>query len=92
LQIKVLLLFLIKEPIKLKIMETATIGKNAGIVWRYLNNKRDATMTQLIDGTNLSKENILLAIGWLARENKIIFVNGKESTELKYSIDMNFYF
>lgn len=74
-------------------METATIGKNAGVVWCYLNNKRDATMTQLIEGTKLSKENVLLAIGWLARENKIIFINGKESsTEIKYSLDMNFYF
>jgi len=73
-------------------METATIGKNAGIVWRYLSNKRDATITQLIEGTKMSKENVLLAIGWLARENKIIFINGKESTEIKYSLDMNFYF
>ena len=43
-------------------MEKKRIGSNAGKVWRILNEKGELSMF----------EDVALAIGWLARENKIL--------------------
>ena len=48
------------------------IGKNAGIVWRTLNNnQQDMSLQELSAATRLSPIELGAAIGWLARENKI---------------------
>ncbi len=48
------------------------IGRNAGIVWRTLNNnQKDMSMYELTIATALDKVSLAAAIGWLARENKI---------------------
>jgi hypothetical protein len=72
-------------------METSTIGKNAGIVWQVLNNTYEMSFEKLLDQSGLSRDEVLLAIGWLARENKIVFINNK-CEEIKFCLDKNFYF
>ena len=46
-------------------------GKNAGIVWRALNEKGKLGMRELSKATDLNMLEVNGAIGWLARENKI---------------------
>ena len=46
-------------------------GQNAGKVWRTLNSHSICAEDQLIRETNLSNKDFYVAIGWLARENKI---------------------
>lgn len=47
------------------------IGKDAGVIWRYLEQHREATATGLAKGTGLKQKQVDRALGWLAREGKI---------------------
>ncbi len=49
------------------------IGANAGIIWRLLSEKRSLTMKQLEEVTGFERQELMLALGWLSRENKIGF-------------------
>jgi hypothetical protein len=49
------------------------IGTAAGVVWGFLNDNGATSLTALTKGTDLPKELVLQAIGWLAREDKVVF-------------------
>ncbi|MGN0282907.1 MAG: winged helix-turn-helix domain-containing protein [Prevotella sp.] len=51
-------------------MNKESIGKNAGIVWRVLNDRK-STWEELVKSSGLKPLEIAAAIGWLAREDKI---------------------
>jgi len=51
------------------------IGYNAGKVWRVLNEKGSLQKEKILELTNLSDNEFYSAIGWLARENKILLDN-----------------
>ena len=54
-------------------MKTENIGTNAGVVWRTLRNSdSEMSIKALTDATGLDVIAAAAAIGWLARENKII--------------------
>ena len=63
-------------------MELEKIGENAGKVWHVLNEGRELTIPELSRRIDLSHEDTTLAIGWLARENKIYIQrkNGQNTT------------
>jgi hypothetical protein len=46
-------------------------GKNAGEIWKTLNNYGPLTELKLKETTKLKEDEFYVAIGWLARENKI---------------------
>jgi Winged helix-turn-helix domain (DUF2582) len=52
-------------------MTIEEFGQNAGKVWSVLNEKGPLSETKLINSTFLNERQLRLAIGWLARENKI---------------------
>lgn len=54
-------------------MENTRIGLNAGKVWRILNEKGELSMFEFCRELGLTFEEVAVAIGWLARENKISF-------------------
>ena len=54
-------------------MENTRICLNAGKVWRILNEKGELSMFELCRELGLTFEEVAVAIGWLARENKISF-------------------
>jgi hypothetical protein len=54
-------------------MEKDNIGQNAGVVWRQIDTKGAMSVSQLNKLTKLDMKQIYLALGWLARENKIYF-------------------
>ncbi len=56
------------------------IGDNAGIVWRALATAdRKKTLEEISEYTGLKAIEVAAAIGWLAREGKLLFMeeNGK---------------
>ena len=55
-------------------MEKKRIGSNAGKVWRILNEKAELSMFTLCHELRLTFEDVAIAIGWLARENKILLI------------------
>lgn len=49
----------------------AVYGRNAGMVWRALNEKGKLGIRDISKHTKLSILDVNGAIGWLARENKV---------------------
>ncbi len=60
----------------------AEIGKAAGISWQYLDQHGETTLSKLKQGTKLSEQIVLMALGWLAREGKLSFVQDRRSLKL----------
>ncbi|TDT72591.1 winged helix-turn-helix protein DUF2582 [Hypnocyclicus thermotrophus] len=48
------------------------IGKNAGKVWNHLNTNPNISFSKLQNDLKLTKDELLLTIGWLFREEKLI--------------------
>ena len=46
-------------------------GQNAGKVWQALNENGPLSETKLINTTFLNEHQVHVAVGWLARENKV---------------------
>lgn len=62
-------------------MITAKIGENAGLIWNAL--QGGALTTKAIKkATKLKEADLNLALGWLARENKISFEIGEADTTI----------
>ena len=47
------------------------IGETAGKVWKFLEQKGEANLTQIKKGVKADPNLILQGIGWLAREDKL---------------------
>ena len=73
-------------------MDKHVIGENAGIIWRLLNNGERWEYEQLKDASGLSDRDLNLAIGWLARENKIYFEKNKEQDKEYIYLSIDLYF
>lgn len=72
-------------------MDKYTIGNNAGIVWKLLNEGRRWKYEDLKAASGLSDRDLNAAIGWLAREDKIYFETDVNATEYLY-LSLNDYF
>jgi len=55
-----------------KIMLNEKIGNNAGLVWSALENG-EMNVKAVKKATKLTEKDLNLALGWLAREGKIVF-------------------
>ncbi len=62
-------------------MMNELIGSTAGQVWEYLSNNEEVTMTALKKDLELKGDEATMALGWLARENKVEFT--KKGASLK---------
>ena len=60
------------------------IGEAAGCIWQYLAQHGAATLPQLQRGTALPERLVHMGVGWLAREEKLCFV--QERGVLKLSL------
>lgn len=47
------------------------IGETAGLVWHLLAEKGPLSMAKLVKETECPRDLVMLALGWLAREDKI---------------------
>ncbi len=72
-------------------MNKKTIGINAGIVWKLLNDYQKWDIPMLSQASGLSEKELYAAIGWLARENKIEIDTPEESNEQFYLV-IEYYF
>lgn len=57
------------------------IGEAAGLIWNYLDQNGDASVTKIGNETGLGKNELQRAIGWLLKEDKLtIEVVGRAET------------
>ena len=58
-----------------------SIGASAGKIWDFLNTTGPASISKISNETGVSKNDVQRAIGWLAREEKILIEqNGRTET------------
>ena len=48
------------------------IGIVAGDIWHFLDQHGEVTLTELIKGIDKSRDNVLMSLGWLAREGHVL--------------------
>ena len=61
-------------------MKKNDIGTNAGLVWRTLYYKgKKMTFNELLQETGLTAIDLSSAIGWLAREDKVVFTQENDA-------------
>ncbi len=62
-------------------MNIDTIGYNAGLIWNALNEAEALGVKQLKKVTKLKDKELYLALGWLARENKILIAENEDEKD-----------
>ena len=66
---------------------TDFIGNAAGIIWNYLDQQsKPVTLSTLKKETDVSSTVMMMALGWLAREDKIDIEISDESFSYKISL------
>lgn len=62
-----------------------TIGEAAGTIWNYLDKNGPTSVTKITTETDISKNEVQRAIGWLLKEDKlqIEMVGRAETLSLK---------
>lgn len=68
-------------------MNSDTIGFNAGKVWQALDAAQSMGVKQLKKVTKLKDKEIFAAIGWLAREGKLV-INQDPEDDKEYIISL----
>ncbi len=48
------------------------IGIVAGDIWHFLDQYGEVTLTTLFEGIDKPRDNVLMSLGWLAREGHVI--------------------
>jgi hypothetical protein len=52
---------------------TTQIGETAGTVWKVLADNGPMSMAKLVKAVDEPRDTVMQAIGWLAREDKLVF-------------------
>ncbi len=67
-------------------MNIDTIGYNAGLVWNALNDADALGLKQIKKVTKLKDKELYAALGWLARENKILIAENEDDKDIIVSL------
>ena len=61
------------------------IGIVAGDIWHFLDQHGEVTLTTLLSGIDKPRDNVLMSLGWLAREGHVILeqINGDYKIRLR---------
>jgi hypothetical protein len=61
------------------VSSTSEIGATAGVVWKLLSENGSMDLSKLVKAVGEPRDAVMQAIGWLAREDKLIFEdNGRK--------------
>jgi biotin operon repressor len=63
------------------------IGIVAGDIWHYLDTHGEVSLSQLAKAIDKSRDNVLMSLGWLAREGHVIL--RQEQNDYKVALRRN---
>ncbi len=63
------------------------IGIVAGDIWHYLDTHGEVVLTQLAKAIDKPRDNVLMSLGWLAREGHVIL--RQEQNDYKVALRRN---
>jgi len=58
------------------------IKKNAEMIWRYLDENQVSSVFEIMKALSMEKQDVLMALGWLACENKIHFLSEDKDSKI----------
>ena len=50
----------------------------AGDIWHYLDQHGEVSLSELVRGIDKSRDNVLMSLGWLAREGHVLLQQTNE--------------
>ena len=61
------------------------IGIVAGDIWHFLDQHGEVTLSRLVQGIDKPRDNVLMSLGWLAREGHVVLkkTNGEYKISLR---------
>ena len=61
------------------------IGIVAGDIWHFLDQHGEVNLSSLVNGIDKPRDNVLMSLGWLAREGHVVlqYVNGEYKISLR---------
>lgn len=64
------------------------IGIVAGEIWHFLDQHGEVALSNLIPGIDKPRDNVLMSLGWLAREGHVILqkTNGDYKVSLRRNV------
>jgi hypothetical protein len=63
-------------------MFKSQIEKNADQIWQYLDESQVSSIFEIEKQLDMQRQDLLMAIGWLAREDKIYFLGGMKDYKI----------
>lgn len=60
------------------------IGIVAGEIWHFLDQYGEVSLSRILTGIDRSRDNILMSLGWLAREGHVILT--QEGADYRVSL------
>ncbi|MDD5566205.1 MAG: winged helix-turn-helix domain-containing protein [Candidatus Omnitrophica bacterium] len=64
------------------------IGIVAGDIWHYLDQHGEVLLSDLVRGIDKHRDNVLMSLGWLAREGHVI-LQKMDNNEYRVSLRKN---
>jgi hypothetical protein len=64
---------------------TNRIGESAGAAWKYLTEHSEAAPGEIKKALKLNDDVLYMAIGWLAREDKLVFKDSGKRMQISLS-------
>lgn len=62
-----------------------TIGEVAGEVWDFLEDNGETSVSGVTKGVDAPGTKVYMAVGWLAREDKLEFIDKKRGNAVRLS-------
>jgi len=59
-----------------------TIGETAGEIWRLLKEQEPLSVSAIVSKANQPRMVVCMGVGWLAREDKLIFTQARRGMSL----------
>ena len=63
------------------------IGIVAGEIWHYLDQHGEVGFSDLVKGIERNPDNVLMSLGWLAREGHVILVKNNNDYQISLRKD-----
>jgi Winged helix-turn-helix domain (DUF2582) len=63
------------------------IGIIAGEIWHFLDQKGEVNLQVLIKGIDRPRDNVLMSLGWLAREGHVVLVQENNDYRIRLRKD-----
>ncbi|MDD5281570.1 MAG: winged helix-turn-helix domain-containing protein [Candidatus Omnitrophica bacterium] len=64
------------------------IGIVAGEIWHYLDQYGEVSFSDLVKGIERNPDNVLMSLGWLAREGHVILVKDNNDYQISLRKDV----